>query len=212
MNKAVEQTARMYKINTVIDVGASNGMWSQMALKYYPLAQYLLIEAQPVHEEALTILNKKNRNIQFILAAAGDTSGQLYFDASEPFSGQASYAPYQKNNIIVPVVTIDGEVSKHGLKGPYLLKLDTHGFEVPILKGAMKTLKETDIIVIECYNFRIAPECLLFHEMCGYLAGLGFRCIDLADPLWRPYDRSFWQMDLVFIKENSPHFSYSNYQ
>lgn len=212
MPKAVEQTARTHKINTVIDIGASNGMWSQMALDYYPLAQYLLIEAQPVHEEALLVFTKENKNTQFILAAAGDSLGKIYFDASEPFSGQASYTPYQNNNIIVPVITVDSEVSNRELKGPYLLKLDTHGFEVPIFKGAAKTLKETDVIIVECYNFKIALECLLFYEMCDYLGGLGFRCIDLADPLWRPYDQSFWQMDLIFVRQDWPGFKILDYR
>src|SRR5258706_6312565 len=211
MNKVVEQTARMHKINTVIDVGASNGIWSKMALKNYPLAQYLLIEAQPVHAKALSAFTKKNQNTQYVLAAAGETLGQIFFDAGDPFSGQASYTPYEKDNIIVPVITVDSEVGRRGLKGPYLLKLDTHGFEVPIFKGAMQTLQETEIIVVECYNFQISPECLLFYEMCEYLNNLGFRCVDLVDPLWRPYDQAFWQMDLVFVRTNSPEFTYSNY-
>lgn len=89
------------------------------------------------------------------------------------------------------------------------LKLDTHGFEIPILEGASQVLKETAVIIIECYNFRIAPECLLFFEMCDYLGKLGFRCIDLVDPFNRPYDQSFWQMDLVFVKDNRAEFAYA---
>jgi FkbM family methyltransferase len=212
MPKSVEQVARTHNINTIIDIGASNGTWSQMALSYYPLAQYLLIEAQPVHKDSLSVFIKENKNTQFVLAAAGDSVGQIYFDASEPLSGQASYTPYQNNNIVVPVVTVDSEVSKRGLSGPYLLKLDTHGFEVPIFKGAAETLKETDVIIVECYNFKIAPECLLFHEMCNYLGELGFRCIDLADPLWRPLDQSFWQMDLVFVRNDRPEFEKLDYK
>ena len=94
----------------------------------------------------------------------------------------------------------------------YFMKLDTHGFEVPILDGASQTLTETDVIIMECYNFRIAPECLLFFEMCDYLKGFGFRCIDLVDPHHRPYDDSLWQMDLVFVRENRPEFLHPSYR
>jgi FkbM family methyltransferase len=202
---------RGHLFNTVIDIGASDGSWSLSLLEYYPTCQYLLVEAQPVHEEKLKIYCNEHGNSQYVLAAAGEERGQIYFDATEPFGGQASYTPYPSNSIQVPVTTIDYEVRTRSLKPPYLMKLDTHGFEVPILKGALKTLADTEVVVMECYNFRIAPECLLFFEMCEYLAGFGFRCIDLVEPLWRPYDGSFWQMDLVFIRNNRTEFAYRGY-
>jgi FkbM family methyltransferase len=212
MKSVVQKLAERHQINTIIDVGASNGMWTKMALDYFPKSNYLLVEAQPVHLDALTEFVSTHLNVEFVLAAAGDKQGQIYFNAGDPFGGQASYAPYENYNIAVPVTTIDCEVNSLGLSGPYLLKLDTHGFEIPIFEGASATLEKTEIIVVECYNFKISPECLLFYEMCEYLNGKGFRCIDLADPMWRPYDNAFWQMDLIFIKKDNPQFSYSNYQ
>lgn len=203
---------RNHTVNTVIDVGASNGCWSSALMKFFPQSDYFLIEAQPVHEAALQQFCSDHGNSQYVLAAAGDTSGQLYFDATDPFAGQASYTPYAANNIVVPVTTIDHEVQARQLKPPYLIKLDTHGFEIPILKGAMNTLKRTEVIVVECYNFKIAPECLLFFEMCEYLKGLGFRCVDLIDVMHRPYDGLLWQMDLIFVPDSRPEFSYPDYE
>ena len=40
---------RGHTFKTVIDVGASNGIWSEMVMKHYPDASYLLIEALPAH-------------------------------------------------------------------------------------------------------------------------------------------------------------------
>ena len=40
-------------VATVIDVGASNGMWSAVTEKVLPDADYLLVEAQPIHRDAL---------------------------------------------------------------------------------------------------------------------------------------------------------------
>ncbi|MCX7049019.1 MAG: hypothetical protein NTX50_26480 [Candidatus Sumerlaeota bacterium] len=34
---------------------------------------------------------------------------------------------------------------------------------------------------------------------------------DLADPLHRPRDGSFWQMDLVFVKKDRPEFTINKY-
>jgi hypothetical protein len=99
----------------------------------------------------------------------------------------------------------------HQFDGPYLLKLDTHGYEVPILEGARETLTRTEAIIMECYNFRIAPECLMFGDMCQHMERLGFRCIDLVDPMHRLADDSLWQMDLVFVRGDRPEFSYLGY-
>jgi FkbM family methyltransferase len=203
---------RKHAFKAVIDIGASNGSWSASLIRYFPYCHYLLVEAQPVHESALREYCARNPNAQFVLAAAGEKAGEIFFDAADPLGGQASYAPHSAADIRVPVVTIDTEVRARKLEGPYLLKFDTHGFEVPILKGAADTLEITDVIIMECYNFRIAPESLTFDEMCRYLGERSFRCIDLVEPMHRPYDDSFWQMDLVFVKDSRPEFSYNGYR
>ena len=203
---------RGYQIHTVIDIGASDGRWSQACMQSFPRAQYLLVEAQTIHAEALKRFTQTHANTQFVLAAAGDRVGTIYFDAGDPFGGQASHTPLPQNNIEVPVTTLDYEVAKRHLQGPFLVKFDTHGFEVPILQGAFVTLQNTDVIVMECYVQELMPKSLPFAQMCQYLDELGFRCIDFVDPVWRPYDDAFWQMDLVFIKKNSAEFTYCAYE
>lgn len=193
-------------INTVIDVGASDGRWSDEMLRHLPDAHYLLIEAQAIHRPALSRFATAHPNAQFVLAAAGAEQGQIYFEANDPMGGLASYTPPAANGIVVPVTTIDHEVQERRLPGPFLIKLDTHGFELPILSGAAATLRQTEVVVMECYNFQIAPESLLFDEMCSHMRGLGFRPIDLVDPLHRPFDDALWQIDLVFIRADRPEF------
>jgi FkbM family methyltransferase len=204
-------SARGHLLNTVVDIGASNGQWSSLFMEYYPACNYLLVEAQPFHEKELKRFCHEHRNADYVLAAAGENEGRINFNTNDPFGGRASSTPFASNNITVPMVTIDGMTEQKGLDGPYLLKLDVHGYEVPIFKGAEKVLKETEIIVVECYNFKIAPECLLFHEMCSFLAGKGFRCIDMVDVMHRPYDRALWQMDLIFAKNDRAEFHYNSY-
>jgi len=204
--------ARGHAFKTVVDIGASTGIWSEGLIRHFPSCKYLLVEAQPVHEAALREFCARHANAQFVLAAAGEKTGHIFFDTAEPFSGQASYTQTSAANIQLPVTTIDDEVRERKLNGPYLLKFDTHGFELPILKGALETLSNTDVIVMECYNFRIAPECLTFDEMCQHLAARGFRCIDLVEPMHRPYDDAFWQMDLVFVRHTRPEFNYQQYR
>lgn len=110
------------------------------------------------------------------------------------------------------MVSVDSEVEKRNLKPPYLLKLDTHGFEVPILEGARKTLASASLVIIEAYNYQLNPDSLKFYELCDYMDKLGFGVVEIADPLLRKYDHSFWQMDIFFIPKASPSFSYNSYE
>lgn len=204
--------ARGHRPATVIDIGASNGAWSGALMAHLPTARYLLIEAQGVHEPALRTFCAAHPNASYVLAAAGDREGTIHFDTSDPLGGLASETPFAAHDAVVPMTTVDAAVATAALPGPYLLKFDTHGFELPILRGAARTLAATEVVVMECYNFHIAPEALTFDEMCGHMRGLGFRCIDLVCPLHRPLDDAFWQADLVFVRGDRPEFTRRSYR
>jgi FkbM family methyltransferase len=200
------------EIQTVIDVGASDGRWSREMMGYYPSARYLLVEAQQaIHGPMLRQFQAEHRNVICEICAAGNKPGEINFDAGDPMGGQASATPYSRNNIVIPMETVDGLVRKHSLAGPFLLKLDTHGFEVPIFEGATNTLANSAMLIVEAYNFTLCPECLRFPELCTYLEARGFRCVDVFDILVRPRDQAFWQMDMVFIPASSPVFQVAEF-
>jgi FkbM family methyltransferase len=202
---------RNISIQSVIDVGASDGMWTKIARTFLPSANYLLIEANTIHEPALKEYVTSLADTEYRLVAGGAEDGRIFFDASDPFGGAASYEK-QESYIELPVRSIDSLVDELQLAPPYLLKLDTHGFEVPIFEGATKTLEETNLIIVEVYNFRITQDSLLFNEMCDYLGKKGFRVIDLCDPLFREHDEAFWQADFFFIRADSNEFQHNSYK
>jgi FkbM family methyltransferase len=199
-------------IGTVIDIGASNGVWSLKALKFFPDADFFLVEAQDAHQQALQRAKAKNARLDYIISAAGNYDGEIYFDASDPFGGVASNFPLENDYIEVPVTTIDTLVQKKRLRSPFLLKLDTHGFEVPIFVGARETLRQTALIIVETYNFKLTSDSLRFHEMCSFLESRGFRCIDLCEPMHRPRDKAFWQVDLFFVPADREEFKSDTYE
>ncbi len=212
MNAALSRRVRQgMRAQTVIDVGASTGSWSKMAQEFISDAMYLLIEANNFHEGKLVELKKQNPKVDYVLAAAGDYVGKIYFDAKDPFGGIASHEANIPDSITVPVTTIDVQVKERCLKPPFLIKLDTHGFEVPILNGAEETLKNTNLIIIEAYNFKLTQNSLRFWELCCHMKEKGFQPLDLCDPMHRPKDQAFWQMDIFFIPDSSREFKSNEY-
>jgi FkbM family methyltransferase len=200
MEEALAHWASRFPIATIIDVGASDGRWCERARSLWPSAECLLIEAQTVHEPAL-----RRSGIRYVIAAAGEREGELHFDAAEPFGGVASEAPTSDHDIVVRSVTLDEEARRHNLAGPFLVKLDTHGYELPILRGASRVLGEASLVLVEAYNFTLRDGAPRFHELCDCMEQRGFRCLDMVDPLRRP-DGALWQMDLIFARHDRPEF------
>jgi FkbM family methyltransferase len=203
-------------INTVIDVGASNGQWSAVCEKHFPACHYLLVEAHEPHLEALEAYCSARLKAQYLLAVAGDECGEVgfYFDDRDLFAGTASKTQIlgMGGHKVIRQVRIDDEIGRRALPGPYMIKLDTHGYEVPILLGAKETLRKSNLVIIETYNFRIRQGILLFHEMVAYMRELGFGVIDMSEPLWREFDRAFWQIDLFFVPLDRPEFRFNSFR
>jgi FkbM family methyltransferase len=199
-------------VNSVIDIGASDGRWSNICMKYLPNAQYLLIEAQEAHRQALEMFKAENNQVTYVIAAAGSKEGSVYFDNTGLFGGIASDIPFEYNCIEVPEITIDQEIKRSNMQPPFLIKLDTHGFEKYIIEGALETIKNTELIIIETYNYQLTKNSLKFYQICDYMEKLGFSTIEMVDFSLRNYDNSFWQMDTFFIRSSSKEFSYNSYK
>jgi FkbM family methyltransferase len=203
--------SRGVEINTVIDVGASDGRWSDRCMVHYPDAKYLLIEAQGVHKESLDSFISNRPNVQYVICAAGNHDGKIFFDNDDPLSGAASFEEV-KNGTVVDMLMIDSLVEKHQLKPPFLIKLDTHGFEVPILEGCSSIWDSVNVFVIEAYNFRINEKALKFFELCAYMDERGYSTVDMSGIGSRKHDTCLWQMDLYFRPSKSKEFDYLGYQ
>jgi len=202
-----------FKVKSVIDIGASNGIWSLNIIKKFPeLNSVLAIEPLEERKESLLRIAKRVKKFKFSPCIAGEFDNEFKtLNVSNDLDGTTvdGYGGIARN---VMTKSIDTLVEENNLVGPFLIKFDTHGYEIPILKGAKRTLLDTDVIIMEVYNFHVSDNAILFPEMCQFLDSLGFRCFDLINPVLRPYDNSFWQADLIFCKKTHQMFDYEHYQ
>lgn len=199
-------------INTIIDVGAAAGSWSLSALEFWPSSNYILFEPLVERKNELEQLSLKNKNFHFIPAAAGRERGQVSFEVASDLDGSGISDVTIGDSIrTVEVTPIDVEVEKLQVKGPFIVKLDTHGFEIPILEGCSKIWNDVSLFIIECYGFHIAKESLLFWEMCQYMQSKGFRLVDIVDIMNRPTDGAFWQCDAFFMNSTNQVFESNSY-
>lgn len=214
MSGAIQRSRRFHNINpaTIIDVGAAEGKWTLKALQIWDKSEYVLFEPLQERENTLSSLQQRFKNIHIVNKAAGNNKTEIDFYVTEDLDG-SGFSENGTNVLLrkIQTTSIDEEIKNKNLNGPYLIKLDTHGYELPILEGAIETLKNTQLLVIECYGFKIGPNSLLFWEMCDYLKGFGFRLIDIVDISNRKKDGAFWQCDAFFISDISKCFESTTY-
>ena len=192
-------------IATIVDVGASDGSWSEMALSVWPRANALLLEANDAHGPALSAACARVPAMRHAIAAVGPARRELWFErTADPYGGRIHSERANPDWIALPGTTIDDEVRERALAGPYLVKLDTHGYEVPILEGARETLAHAALVVIECYAFELADGALPLHAMLAWMWERGFMAVDLCEPMWRARDGCLWQVDVVFTPRTRP--------
>ncbi|KAA1053967.1 hypothetical protein FH063_002202 [Azospirillum argentinense] len=209
---------RGLQVASVLDIGASDGQWSLAARRIWPDARYHLIEAFDHWRAPLEAVCSAQTGFSHAIAAAGNSDGEVWFynDPDAPYGGaafqdQPDGKERPEKSWKVPQVALAKEAERVGLKPPFLIKLDTHGFEVPILEGAEAILSQTNLVVIEVYVFHVHPQALLFHEICHWMAEKGFRPIDISEPLWRPRDGALWQFDLFFVPATQQEFACNAY-
>ena len=197
--------ARGVEIASIIDIGASDGSWTEMCRRVYPEARASLLDANDVHRSSLERYVASRQGVEHKIAAVGPACCDLWFERTpDPFGGRIHSERLKPEWEPLPGTTIDHEVATRGLRGPYLVKLDTHGFEVPILEGAKETLKNAELLVVECYPFKIGDGALMFHEFCAWMWERGFMALDITEPLWRARDGCLWQIDIVFSPRTRP--------
>lgn len=131
---------RGVEIGSVIDVGAANGSWSRLARRHWPNAHCHMIEAFGHWEGELQRQCARDTGFSARIAAVGSQDGgRIAFsnDPDQPFGGAVVPAD-SEGAWTVDEITIDAEVARTTLPGPYLLKLDTHGAEKAILEGSQQ--------------------------------------------------------------------------
>lgn len=189
------------KFDQFFDIGAARGGWGSKVRKHWPESSIFFFEAAPVWLPHLQqTAARLGGQVEVLNAAAGGVDGEAYFhfDPADPYGGALIDKPGE-HAIRVPMVTLDTVTRERLLDGRFALKLDTHGAERAIFSGASRFMERCDFVVFETYNF--GPAARRFGQMAVFLEEeFGLRCIDIAEPKWRPYDNALWQLDLYFVR------------
>jgi len=83
---------------------------------------------------------------------------------------------------------------------PYVLKIDTQGFELEVLKGAPETLVKTRALMIEISLAPTYQGVPRLGDLVNFIDDAGFRCIALTEGFSNYERNEVLQVDGVFVK------------
>ena len=117
----------------------------------------------------------------------------------------ASVVLFNDKKSVVEIKTklLDNIFFDNSMKGPVLIKIDVQGHEMNVLRGAIEVLKITEVVILEISLIPLdvlAPEP---SEIINFLKKKGFRLYDIFGFDRRPCNKDFWQVDWVFVKNDS---------
>ena len=195
-----------YYPDTILDIGAHHGNWTNTMKHIYPDAKYYLFEGIDYFELNQfqnnntvkvfnVILNDKKEEINWYQMK--NTGDSMFREKTHHF----------KNCEIIKRETIDLNTfilqqnilqdSKH-----IMIKIDCQGAEIPILKGSSSILEKTDFIILEIplfgqYNEGV-PD---FLEHIAFMKSIGFLIYDIIE---NHFINDFnMQVDVLFINKNN---------
>jgi len=194
-----------YTPDFFVDVGASNGVFSDMIARVFPGARRILVEPlAEIYAEKNAWYFEQHPEFEIVKAALDETAGRATFHVTDDlFNSSLLNSSIMEGARAVPVEikTLDGLARELAIEGRGLLKVDVQCAEHRVLAGGREFLDQVDGILLELSLVRFAPEAKVFDEMLGLLDSLGFRYFDECGGWRLPQDGRLVQKDVLFLRK-----------
>lgn len=183
------------EINSLLDIGANVGMYSEFFSRVRPSADILMIEGNPDCEEQLKLRRKPYR-----IACLSDSVKEvkLYKNPNNPVCTGTSYyleqtEHYDENNFIsVQTQRLDDMVDRE-----YdFIKIDVQGAEKDVINGGIITFLRAKYIQVEMSLIEYNKGSPFINDMMPFLYERGFRLAAHIEDHFK--DDKLIQMDFVF--------------
>jgi FkbM family methyltransferase len=182
------------QIDSVLDIGAHKGKWTQEFKKHYPNVKSLMIEANEDHIDDLI------RTGHYITALLGKSNEEVdYYECTDKNNNHGN-GMYKENTNVPFKATKRKCVTLDSLL-PYqrfdLIKMDVQGAELDIIQGSPGFIHQAKYLWLELqpHNYNIgAPSA---GKVIGYLHQIGFEIVSIDEV--NMGNGVIMGMDLIFV-------------
>jgi FkbM family methyltransferase len=200
-----------HKPVSLIDVGANRGDFAAAVRAHCGLEAALLIEPQPAladglrarfPEETCRVCNVALSDVSgtqpFSILGADSCSSLLTVKPDAGFAGREIDTTVIEQRE-VQVARFDDLIESEGwTRKVDLLKIDTQGNELQVMRAGRRALKQVHLLWIEVSFRSLYEGDALFPEIHAFLTGEGFRFYSLHE-VFRSANRELLQADALFL-------------
>ncbi len=207
-------TLRAHDIDTIIDIGANMGQSRDIFRKHGFTGDIISIEPSPALQDTLQKKSLTDPRWKVLTPLAlGDKNGECDFNVSEasdlssalaPSSAMLKALPHAKivKTVKIPMKTLDSVYEDLNLEGKKVfIKMDTQGYEMPILRASKKTLKSISGLQVEMSLFELYRGETLFSEIIALLDKAGFNPHMIIETTFSRRLNRQLQIDGIFYKD-----------
>ena len=181
-----------FRPQVIYDIGAYEGVWSEMAQWVYSPRSTILFEPQK-KLQSLILKRKARLNSEGWIVqpvALGVEEKQVVLTITEncaasslltPIAGAGAEGTKPVGQEEVFVRSLDNLAASEKLPSPDFVKIDVQGYEGGVLSGGIKTLGRAERIVVEVSLEQIYEGQPLLAEILNSLTLLGFRLDDISE-------------------------------
>lgn len=165
-----------------LDVGACHGLFSLAFTQGRPGAEAVAVEPSLLAWEVLepTLRRNPEARVTPVRAALGAAPGTLVMRYSWHHLEASPEAAGEPDAVEIPVRTLDDLREELGFH-PDLVKIDVEGYEIAVLRGASRTLREDrPVLFLEVHPERIVHLGGSMAEIAALLDDLRYAVFDLA--------------------------------
>lgn len=190
----------------VVDVGAFKGEWTRMTKASFPDTRILMVEPLENKTALLErVCEEFSPSVTYVNALLGPRDGAdvTFCEMESGSSVLEEQSPYVRQKAVRETRTLDSVVEESTRwTGLDLLKLDVQGYELHVLDGASRILRDTQFVLMEASLIPTNRGCPLIADVFEYMGRRNFRLLDFCSQNRRK-DHALWQTDLLFVKEGS---------
>lgn len=203
------------EVRTVLDVGANIGQSALEFLQFYPAAQLHCFEPVQATFEALkaTLRNYPNVACHRIALGSTNSEGRMVLEgASELFRLERENPGQDTTNSSHPtetvqVATLSDYCAQKGISRIQVLKIDTEGYDLEVLKGAAGMLDDMriDLVKVEAGMNEANTRHVPFDAFVKYLAPKGYVLFGLYEQAheWPTAKPNLRRSNPVFISRRA---------
>lgn len=171
------------RIDLIFDVGANVGQTAHDFRTRFPQAKILSFEPDADSFSELQASARGHANVSIFNLGFSVQPGRVRFDNTSRESVLHAIAKDQSDVRLpfVDVTTIDLFCAEHCIERINLLKIDTEGHDLDVIRGASNMLRRGDIDVVfaECSLTQVSERLVSFSEMQADMRDRGYVCFGI---------------------------------